>query len=772
MKVKMRHVATLLRVCGLLIAGGMLVVSFAAVRQIDDTMRPLPTYDIRTLVPVQPQPRSQITRLRERPDPSVHRAGDAIPMARTYLRSTLQQHDIDDQMMRNLHLVGEDSSGRSGLTHVHFQQLYDGLEVFQCGVSVHLNARGQVFALNGSVATDLTVSTVPGISREEAMRIATDHLGMSGEGAEPPGELVVFPRAGGTTRLGWRIALHKRVGEWYDMVVDAHSGEVLYRVNLYKFIEGLVFNPHPDSGNQVMRSFDGDDQASPQGWVRGTLTRGNNVVTREDIGGDDEIFPGQFARAVDGMFEFPFSDSYAQATPNVHDSNEFDLDQTTLRFTPRGESYVVEQAPLDIARSFGDQIDLNNDNAFEVTFERGFTFPFFGTAYRSLFVNSNGNLTLGFGDGDPDPSAAKFAVQFPRIAPLWIQLDIETGGGVFFRQNEQKMVVTWNQVSQPDDLALSTFQVTLYATGIIEFAYDGIASDAGLVGISPGGVVGSLSSNVDFTRDSPIDTVAAEPVLEHFPTDVTRVAEYFQALPDQMAAITNAFYWVNLMHDYLYDLGFTEEAGNFQEDNFDRGGIGGDRVNVDVQDGGFFNNAAIGVPTEGNAPRMALGLFRTPIRDTAFDGDVIIHEYAHGLTERLVGGPFMGGCLNGFQSGSLSEGWSDFYAISITEEPLVGEYVMNDADRGIRRVAFDRNALRYGDFGNLPGRFGRPIRGGIGEIYLPEIHNDGRNLGNGAVGSTERVGESAHGVDRHRSIEADAVSSHHVRRSRCDFIGR
>jgi hypothetical protein len=34
------------------------------------------------------------------------------------------------------------------------------------------------------------------------------------------------------------------------------------------------------------------------------------------------------------------------------------------------------------------------------------------------------------------------------------------------------------------------------------------------------------------------------------------------------------FYWCNWMHDRLYGLGFTEAAGNFQQDNFGRGGSG------------------------------------------------------------------------------------------------------------------------------------------------------------------------------------------------------
>ena len=50
------------------------------------------------------------------------------------------------------------------------------------------------------------------------------------------------------------------------------------------------------------------------------------------------------------------------------------------------------------------------------------------------------------------------------------------------------------------------------------------------------------------------------------------------------AAVANAFYWTNTVHDIQYKYGFDEAAGNFQVDNFGRGGIGGDHVAVEIQD--------------------------------------------------------------------------------------------------------------------------------------------------------------------------------------------
>ena len=58
------------------------------------------------------------------------------------------------------------------------------------------------------------------------------------------------------------------------------------------------------------------------------------------------------------------------------------------------------------------------------------------------------------------------------------------------------------------------------------------------------------------------------------------------------AAIANAFYTVNWLHDYWYDSGFNEAAGNAQLNNYGRGGVEGDPMRVEVQDNFLSVNVA------------------------------------------------------------------------------------------------------------------------------------------------------------------------------------
>jgi len=155
----------------------------------------------------------------------------------------------------------------------------------------------------------------------------------------------------------------------------------------------------------------------------------------------------------------------------------------------------------------------------------------------------------------------------------------------------------------------------------------------------------------------------------------------------QAAVVTNLFYFNNFMHDFSYGLGFTESAGNFQTNNYGRGGLGADSVRAEAQDGSGTNNANFATPPDGQRPRMQQYLFTnpTPDRDSSMDGDVVFHEYGHGISNRLIGN---GSGLGGTQSGAMGEGWSDYWACTLGNDGLVGEYSTGNTTAGIRRAAY------------------------------------------------------------------------------------
>ncbi len=188
-------------------------------------------------------------------------------------------------------------------------------------------------------------------------------------------------------------------------------------------------------------------------------------------------------------------------------------------------------------------------------------------------------------------------------------------------------------------------------------------------------------------------------------------------------AATNLFFHHNRIHDEFYDLGFTESAGNFQTDGGDpilglvhAGAASGGAPTYTGRDNAYMLTLPDGIP-----PWSGMFLwepindaFEGPYSDGNFDASVIEHEYAHGLSNRYVAG---GSALGSHQSGSMGEGWGDWYALNylyregLYEKSVVGEYATGNGQRGIRNWAYDLNPTTFGDIGY--------------DLTGPEVHADG-----------------------------------------------
>ena len=197
--------------------------------------------------------------------------------------------------------------------------------------------------------------------------------------------------------------------------------------------------------------------------------------------------------------------------------------------------------------------------------------------------------------------------------------------------------------------------------------------------------------------------------------------------------VLNIFYYNCYLHDYLYLLGFREADGNFQHDNFGRGGAPTDRVDARAHSGEVWGTANMYTFVEGSSPVMNMGLVASTNRHTAFDSTVVFHEFTHGLTNRLVGGPMNDRALEAPQSGSMGEGWSDYIACTINDTTVAGAWVLDDPG-GIRGFPYDSNFPD--NFGNIGG--GRytenPITGEIplhqiGEIWCATLMEMNRKIG-------------------------------------------
>ncbi|MBQ3809872.1 MAG: putative Ig domain-containing protein [Kiritimatiellae bacterium] len=119
-----------------------------------------------------------------------------------------------------------------------------------------------------------------------------------------------------------------------------------------------------------------------------------------------------------------------------------------------------------------------------------FAFPYFGKTCESVWVDSNGRITLaedGYGSRYDYDETAFLAT--PTIAVLWTDLRTDGDGcDVFVSSNATSVTVRWaaETYSEDGDGAAANASATLHADGRIVLSYGTAAVDGGFAGFSAG----------------------------------------------------------------------------------------------------------------------------------------------------------------------------------------------------------------------------------------------------------------------------------------------
>ncbi|KAK0231867.1 Fungalysin metallopeptidase-domain-containing protein [Armillaria nabsnona] len=215
----------------------------------------------------------------------------------------------------------------------------------------------------------------------------------------------------------------------------------------------------------------------------------------------------------------------------------------------------------------------------------------------------------------------------------------------------------------------------------------------------------------------------------HHPTRLTTQGGNLDAIR------TNAFYIINKVHDFAYKYGWTEASYSFQTNNSGKGGAQGDRVLMSAQDASGANNTHFATRPDGQSGtcRMYIWTVTTPNRDGGVKNDIIVHEFTHGIMNRLTGGG-TGRCLQTMEASGMSEGWSDAMAYLPTDhlsfrwteqksenitDFVTGTWVV-DSPAGVRTYPYSTdpyvNPLRYSSIASLQIH-------AIGEVWANMLHN-------------------------------------------------
>ncbi len=144
--------------------------------------------------------------------------------------------------------------------------------------------------------------------------------------------------------------------------------------------------------------------------------------------------------------------------------------------------------PVSDATSVFTDVD---DDAIQVAFTGGLTFPFYGQDYTSVYVNTNGGLTFGAGEADYDLAAADVTV--PAIAVFWGDMDAgewaadSRANQLRWRQSSSCFQVAYQSLQDNDEETwANSATVTLADDGTITVVYGTVESEDIMVGVFDG----------------------------------------------------------------------------------------------------------------------------------------------------------------------------------------------------------------------------------------------------------------------------------------------
>ena len=632
-------------------------------------------------------------------------ATDYIQKAYTYIES---KYGLDRKLIGELKITDQYRTDHNKSQQVYLTQAYNGIDINGTSISLTFLPDGRVFSTGHRLKSFNPFPVGSGeaiITPAEAITVVAGSLGITSRAVpevtrytqrnipvygkadislqDMPVELVYYPTPSGKYQLVWKIQIESaKDGNLYQSFVDATNGTVLANDKLTlhcTFENGYLMHEascdemsytapvapltpnavgqyrilpisveSPNHGNFELVSGTEDPIASPFGWhdtngatgAEFTYTRGNNVHAFADRNWD-YIADFNLDGGANLIFDYPFNS-------NTEPSANVNVAITNLFYWNNLMHDLLYRYGLDEAAGTFQENNYNNLGADQDYVEAHAQFGDNNTVTCGQEANG-GTECINNADFSPAPDGF----------------------------NGRMRMFTWNQdngskyldILEPIELAGKVL------TGLADFGAE-ITTEA---------VTGEVVIVDDGTFDG-------EKGCNPIPGN--------QPLAGKIALIERG----------LCD--FSEKVYNAQN----AGAIGAIICNFEdaiIQMGGAAFAGEVTIPSvfitsqECNRIRLSAGsgLIASLVapnsggvvkRDGSLDDGIIAHEYTHGVSNRLTGGPNSSGCLSGNaidkgeEANGMGEGWSDFFGLITTVKP---------GDTGDKRRGIGTYAIKEGTNG-------------------------------------------------------------------------
>jgi extracellular elastinolytic metalloproteinase len=641
-----------------------------------------------------------------------------LEIAQEYVRNNHQDWNLTNQDVSDM-VVSDMYTGQStGITRVYFLQRHQGIPVYNAITNLSITKDGKVFHAGKRFVQDLASkvnTTIPVFSAEDAVQKVMAQLGLPAEtlrAVTQENENEFIFEKGSIARenisvklryqryqgefvlLSWDITLFPvNSDDMWSTRVDAVTGDILDEANwtVYCEVDGRSFKhvddaceteaasnrnavtfgfsmldsaaynvwppPYesPNHGPRTMVADPADTLASPFGWhdtdgldgPEFTITRGNNVHAYEDRDGDGETLNNEPDGGAELLFDFPYDPDWEpQQIVDAATVNLFFWNNILHDFA---YSYGMNEA----AGAFQDNNYGNGGNGNDHVLAR---------AQAGADTGSANNANFG----------------------------------------------------TPPDGGNGTMNMFIWTTSATRFLT--VDEPASIAGEYDTGVPGTNWGQGAYVTDVPVsgevvivDDAVEEPYASDGCEDIVNASE----LEGKIALIDRGGC------EFGFKTVQAQNAGaigviicNFADETITMGaGAVGVDANIPVVFISVVDCQTIR-QFAGNGLNITLvdpGQTGPNALDGDLDNGIIAHEFGHGISNRLTGGPNNTGCLGNAEQ--MGEGWSDWFSLVTTVQPSdtgtqkrgVGTFATRQPTDGvgIRRYPYstDMNIspLTYGD---------------------------------------------------------------------------
>ena len=638
------------------------------------------------------------------------------------IRERLQKspYDLKTEDIQNLHIDAEHTSSLSGVHHMYMNQTFGGIRIKNATINASINSDNEVVNLVGKPVKNLVSkvnSTVPTVGVQQTIEAVAGRLGIQGdifvtsEGNglysfeieagnyrhESKAELVYWLTEEEEAVLAWNFNIDlPDQTHWYDFIVSAENGSELKRIDWQ--INCAHPEAHGSNSNHICQS------SNIKRALRTTLD-----------GSSYTVFPFPVESPNHGVREIVSEPALPQASPfGWHDTNGQPGHEFTIT---RGNNVYAYEDASD-TDSPGSSSEGGNDLNFNFSLnlandpdsyqDASITNLFYANnvihdlLYVYGFDEASGNFQdNNYGNGGLSNDEVRAEAQ---DGEGFDNANMATPGD---GSNPRMQMFLWNS-------GVASGSFTVNAPIAIEGSYLSSAASTFGPAFPSGGLTGDVALVID--DSNPVNNGCSDFVNA---AEVNgKIALLFRGgcnftdkvlLAQEEGAVAVMIINNVVGEDPITPGGTADginipslmisfEVGQNIIDELDNG----ETVTVTLED------------SDGST-----------LKDGSFDNGIIIHEYVHGLTNRLTGGANNSGCL--FADEQMGEGWSDYYAIMMTmdlsiENPVyrpMGTFASGDPvdGNGIRPAPYDTSfAVNAFTYANLPSQ-NLSIPHGVGFVW-------------------------------------------------------